>query len=94
VKVKNKTQSAGTGGQPRDNARDRQVEIRGQRSDVRGQQTDDRGHKAEILLWERLSSHDLDWDFTDFTDLNDLNDIDLYVIKTLPKSDGVKNPCR
>ena len=59
---------------------------RNQRSNVRGQ-------KAEILLWERLSSRDLDWDFTDFTDLNDLNEIDLYVIKTLPKSDGVKNPC-
>jgi hypothetical protein len=31
--------------------------------------------------------------FYAFYDFNDLNEIGLYVIKTLPESDGVKNPC-
>ena len=64
MKVKNKTQSAGTSGQQAASSRHRD-----QTSEVRDQTSEVRRQKAEILLWERLSSRDLDWDFTDVNDL-------------------------
>lgn len=48
----------------------------------------------------RIADFEMFYDFFDFNDLNDLkgfndlNVIHLRVIKTLPLSDGVKNPCR
>ena len=46
------------------------------------------------LSVSRLETFKVFNDFNDFNAFNDLNDTDLYVIKTLPNSDGVKNPCR
>ena len=89
VKVKNKTQNAGISGQEAVGSR--------QKSEIERQRTeggDSPVGAAFPVLSSSKDSRDLDWDFTDFNDLNDLNEIGLYVIKTLPESDGVKNPCR